>query len=225
MKQPAPRFDPLWTAIGKVFLWILFHTYLPTRVRGRQNVPRSGPLIIIANHVSYIDPILIGWAVQPRLTHYMGKKELFNNKFIRFIISKWGMFPVDREHVDRTAMLQAITLLREGKTLGLFPEGTRSSSGELQQMRSGAIRFAIKTRSPLLPVGVTGTDKSYPRGTKLPKPARLGVRIGQPFEFSEFYDQPMTAEQTEQAIALMRDKIAALLSLTPLPLGERLGEG
>ncbi len=210
MKNGLPRFDPFWTALGKVFLWLLFHIYLPAKVIGRKNMPRKGAVIVIANHVSYIDPIFIGWALQPRLIHYMGKKELFHNKFVRFIITRWGMFPVDRDSFDRHAMTVALTMLKEGAVLGLFPEGTRSSSGELQQMRSGAVRFAIKMRCPLLPVAISGTEKSYPRGAKFPKPARLKLNVGQPFELSQFYDTPMTSEASEQAIAIMREKIAAL---------------
>ncbi len=219
MKQAMPRFDPFWTVAGKIFLWLLFHTYLPTRVRGRFNIPRRGPVILIANHISYLDPMLIGWASLPRLVYYMGKKELFDSRFVSFILSRWGTFPVDRSSLDRQAIVISLALLKDGQVLGLFPEGTRSGSGEMQQMRSGAVRFAVKMRCPILPVGVKGTDRSFGRGAKLPKPARLSVRFGQPFELTEFYDQPMTAERTEQAVNLMHEKIAALLSLTISPCG------
>lgn len=212
MKQPLPSFDPFWAFLGRIFLWLLFHTYLPARVRGRGSIPKSGPVIIIANHISYLDPLFVGWAALPRLAHFMGKQELFDSRFIRFILTRWGTFPVDRAHLDRNAIVISLGLLKDGRVLGMFPEGTRSGTGEMQQMRSGAVRFAIKMRCPLLPVGIKGTDRSFGRGAKFPKPARISLRFGQPFELTEFYDQTMTPQLTEQAIGIMHDKISALLS-------------
>jgi len=134
---------------------------------GIENLPESGGLIIASNHVSYLDPAVLAASVNRKI-YFIAKKEIFKNTFISFILKNVNAFPVDRKNIDIIAFKKTINILREEKVLGIFPEGTRSSNGELQELKLGAIKIALKTGIPILPVGISGTHEIYPRGIKFP---------------------------------------------------------
>ena len=137
------------------------------KVEGFENIPKKGALIIASNHVSYLDPAVLVASLNRKI-YFITKKEVFKNTFVSFILKNLNAFSVDRENVDMLAFKKAINILREKKVLGIFPEGTRSSNGELQKLKLGAIKIAMKTGVPILPVGIIGTHKIYPRGIKFP---------------------------------------------------------
>ena len=134
---------------------------------GIENLPQSGGLIIASNHVSYLDPAVLAASLNRKI-YFLTKKEVFKNTFVIFILKNLNAFSVDRENVDMLAFKKAINILREEKVLGIFPEGARSSNGKLQELKLGVIRTAMKTGVPILPVGIIGTYKIYPRGIKFP---------------------------------------------------------
>jgi 1-acyl-sn-glycerol-3-phosphate acyltransferase len=134
---------------------------------GIENLPESGGFIIASNHVSYLDPAVLVASLNRKI-YFITKKEVFKNTFLSFLLNKLNAFSVDRENIDMLALKKAINILQEEIVLGIFPEGTRSSNGELQELKLGAIKIAMKTGVPILPVGITGTHKIYPRGIKFP---------------------------------------------------------
>ena len=134
---------------------------------GIENLPQSGGLIIASNHVSYLDPVVLAASLNRKI-YFIAKKEVFKNTFVSFIFKNLNAISVDRGNADILAFKKAINILREEKVLGIFPEGTRSSNGELQELKLGAIKIAMKTGVPILPVGIIGTHKIYPRGIKFP---------------------------------------------------------
>ena len=136
-------------------------------VIGIENLPESGGLIIASNHVSYLDPAVLVASLNRKI-YFIAKKEVFKNTFVSFIFKNLNAISVDRGNADILAFKKAINILREEKVLGIFPEGTRSSNGELQELKLGAIKIAMKTGVPILPVGIIGTHKIYPRGIKFP---------------------------------------------------------
>lgn len=136
-------------------------------IRGIENLPESGGLIITSNHVSYLDPAVLVASLNRKI-YFIAKKEVFKNTFISFLLKNMNAFSVDRDNVDMFAFKKAMNILREEKVLGIFPEGTRSSNGELQELKMGALKIAMKMGVPILPVGITGTHKIYPRGIKFP---------------------------------------------------------
>ena len=136
-------------------------------VRGIENLPQTGGLIIASNHVSYLDPAVLAASLNRKI-YFITKKEIFKNGFVSFILKNLSAISVDRENVDILAFKKAINILREEKVLGIFPEGARSSNGELQELKLGTIKIAMKTGVPILPVGIIGTHKIYPRGIKFP---------------------------------------------------------
>jgi 1-acyl-sn-glycerol-3-phosphate acyltransferase len=197
-----------WYRVMRVFFFLVFHLIWPMKVRGRENVPRTGAAIIVCNHLSLADPFAVGYAAN-RLVCFMAKEELFRNPVMGFLIRQVGAFPVDRKKQDTSAMRTALTVLEEGKLLGMFPEGTRSTTGQMQEFRTGALRLAARTRNLVIPCALIHTDRAMPPG-KLFRPARIGVSFGEPIEFKELYDRNDKGEPMERALATLREKIHAL---------------
>ncbi len=197
-----------WYRVLRVFFGILFHTIWPLRIRDAHYVPRSGAAVIVSNHLSLIDPFVVGYGAH-RLVNFMGKEELFRVPIVGFIIRHLGGFPVDRSRRDASAMRTALTVLKSGELLGMFPEGTRSTGGDLLEFRAGAARLASKTRVPVIPVAVHNTNRALPPGKWL-RPARISIRFGEPFELTELYDTNDKGAAMEQALARIKERIEAL---------------
>ena len=153
--------------VVKALCWLLLKIFWRMEIRGIENLPESGGLIITSNHVSYLDPAVLVASLNRKI-YFIAKKEVFRNTFISFLLKNMNAFSVDRDNVDMLAFKKAMNILREEKVLGIFPEGTRSSNGELQELKMGALKIAMKTGVPILPVGINGTHKIYPRGIIFP---------------------------------------------------------
>jgi 1-acyl-sn-glycerol-3-phosphate acyltransferase len=148
------------------------------RVDGGDREPASGPLLIVSNHVSDLDPLVVGAALRRR-AHFMAKVELFRPPLLRWWISACGGFPVRRGEVDRQAFRTARTILERGGALVMFPEGTRGSSlYDIRPPEPGAAWLAVRTGAAILPVAVIGTDRVLPRGAHRPARGTIRVRIG-----------------------------------------------
>jgi 1-acyl-sn-glycerol-3-phosphate acyltransferase len=179
-------------------------------------IPRDGPLIIAANHASNLDVPVIGSWLIPRLgrrIHWLGKKELFDWPIIGWVASNGGVHPVDRGGADIEAFRLAQRILDGGHVLFVFPEGTRSPDGALQEARDGIALLALRTGAPIVPIGISGSDRVWPKDQRLPHPGgHVTVRIGRPFrpvdELPEGTDRP-TAKRL--ATRLIMDRIAGLL--------------
>jgi 1-acyl-sn-glycerol-3-phosphate acyltransferase len=197
-----------WYRVIRMFFWVVFHTIWPLRSSGEENVPREGAAVIVSNHLSLIDPFVVGFAAK-RLVNFMGKEELFRMPVLGFLIRKLGSFPVDRSRRDPAAMRIAMTVLKDGELLGMFPEGTRSTTGEMIEFRAGAARLAARTHVPLIPAAVFNTNHALPPG-KFVRPARIAVRFGEPFELTELQANPKDEAAQERALDMIRDRIAAL---------------
>lgn len=183
-------------------------------VRGRENVPRTGPVVICCNHLHNFDPIIVG-SVIPRPILFMAKKELFPVPVIGGFISFFGAFPVDRGTADRAALRYAVHAVEDGFGLLMFPEGTRSVSGQIERVLSGAAFVALRTGAPVLPVAITGTqglpfdEKSARSGRRRRGRARVTVTFGESFTLPKERDgKRLSVEAATDAI--MR-RVAALL--------------
>jgi len=148
--------------------------YLGLRFEGVEHIPRSGPLIIAANHVTYADPVLISIPVR-RPVHYMAWDQLFRVPGLAWLIRRLRAFPVDLEAADRRATREAVRLLHRGEAVMIFPEGGRSLDGRLQRFKSGAFRLACSLDVPVLAVTIVGGHESWPPGRVLPRPGRLRI--------------------------------------------------
>ncbi|PKP55042.1 1-acyl-sn-glycerol-3-phosphate acyltransferase [Candidatus Atribacteria bacterium HGW-Atribacteria-1] len=153
--------------VARAMSWLLLKLFWRMEVIGIENLPKTGGLIVASNHVSYLDPVVLGTSMKRKIS-FITKKEAFNNIFGSFILKNLNAFPVNRESIDILAFKKAISILREGGVLGIFPEGTRSLNGELQELKLGVIKIAMKTGIPILPVGIIGTHKIYSHGKNFP---------------------------------------------------------
>lgn len=131
--------------------------YKPT-VEGVENLNLDTGFILAGNHTSLLDIPLLATSVSSNI-HFMGKKELYENKICNYIFRKLGSFPVDRDNADLKAIKMAIRLLKEDEILGIFPEGTRNKDAELLPFKEGTTKIAIKTKKPIIPFGISGEYK------------------------------------------------------------------
>ena len=160
-----------------IFPWI-FKIWLRWEVFGRENIPAEGPVVIAANHLSLLDPPVLG-AAATRKVHFMAKSELFKPAWFGALIRKLGAFPVRRGAMDRDAIKTGLTILKENKVLAVFPEGTRSKTGELGRAGGGAFMMAVKCKAKIVPAYIYGTDlKRHPGWPK------VRVIFGKPMEYN-----------------------------------------
>jgi 1-acyl-sn-glycerol-3-phosphate acyltransferase len=202
-------------------LYVISKTYLTLyhrcRNEGVEHIPKHGPLLITPNHLSFLDPFAVGVALIDRHLApgvdfgVAGKEEVFRNPLLAQIGRGMGMFPLHRERLDMAAMRTMLQILNDGKMLGLAPEGTRSPTGHLQLFQPVVAKMVISRHTPILPVGVIGSEKAMPIGMWIPHPVPITVRFGPVFELAEYYDRALTEELLDCAAAQMRTHVAALL--------------
>jgi len=183
--------------ISREFFRIILLFFGRLKILGRENVPSKGGLIVAPNHVSFLDPPVTGMGVN-RLVRFIAKQELFDAP----VFGKWmyaiGSFPVRRGTADRRAIKNALDCLERGEVLGIFPEGRRSPNGELQEPELGIGLFALKSKVPVVPLAIIGTDKVLPPGAKLPHFAKVVAIYGKPMTFPDLYDSPSSREAFQE---------------------------
>ncbi len=182
-------------------------------VTGVENIPRVGGAVIASNHLSFLDPPVVGSAL-PRRTYYFAKSELFVPVF-GWIIRKCYAFPVERGGADTRALRHAIDLLRAGELLTMFPEGTRSQDGQVHECDLGAALAAARAGVPLVPCALTGTNEVLPVGAKYFHRGKIAISFGEPIDPLQFGPKPHKEElaritkQVEQAVRALKAGQAA----------------
>jgi 1-acyl-sn-glycerol-3-phosphate acyltransferase len=190
-----------------------------TRVRIEGNldaIPRDGPVILAANHISNADAVLIGAFLTARLgrrIHWLGKKEMFEWPIVGWMARNGGIIPVDRGSADVEAFRVARRVLDAGHVLMVFPEGTRSPTGELQAPKDGLSLLALRTNATIVPIGISNTDRVWPRGRPLPSPGKHAtMRVGEPFRVADLLPPELDRKAAKGlATTLIMRRIAALL--------------
>jgi 1-acyl-sn-glycerol-3-phosphate acyltransferase len=187
---------------GAVVMYSVLHTVVPPiakvvwrpTVRGLEHVPSSGGVLLASNHLSFADSVVIP-VVVPRKVVFLAKSDYFTGAGLRGVLSRaWfeglGMLPVDRD--DKKAALAsldtALHVLGRGEAFGIYPEGTRSRDGRLYRGRTGVAHLALTAGVPVVPVGLTGTDRLQPVGSRFPKLAKVAVEFGEPIGVKGEYD-------------------------------------
>ena len=170
----------MFYSIFKILCRIWFGKILTTEVIGAEKLPKDGGFILAANHVSNWDPPFLGTFID-RIINFMGKEELFKNPVMAAICRGLNVFPVKRGAADKSAIKNAIKILKSGKCLGIFPEGTRSKNGKLGKAESGLSVIAAMTKAPVIPAAIIGTEKIFSAQKKFP---RLCVVYGEPLQFT-----------------------------------------
>lgn len=160
------------------FAWLLTHLVCRYRVSGREHVPKTGPLLIVANHLSWYDPILLA-VLLPCRVWFFAKAEVFQWPIVGLLCRLTGQIPVHRHESDRAALERALAYLREGKTLVVFPEGTTERQEQMIPAQSGAAMLALRTGATVLPVAHTGTRRVL-KSLRAGRP-HVNIQIGKPY--------------------------------------------
>jgi 1-acyl-sn-glycerol-3-phosphate acyltransferase len=187
------------------------------RVEGElTRIPSEGPVIIACNHASNLDPVVLGsWLVPAvdRRIHWLGKKELFDWPIVGWLARNGGVHPVDRDAADVDAFRLAKRILDEGHVLTVFPEGTRSPDGRLQEARDGVAMLAMRTNATIVPIGIGGSDRVWPKGRLLPRPGgRVTMHVGTPFRLGDELPEGLDRRAAKgRATTTIMRRIAALL--------------
>lgn len=169
-----------------IMSWIICKIVFRLEVRGIDNIPLKGGVLLLSNHVSNMDPIFIPTIVWRRIFNFMAKEELFRNRFVAAYFRKIKMFPIKRGKGDLKAIKHAIDLLKHGELMLMFPEGTRSLTGELLPAQPGTSMIALKSGATIVPTFIDGSEKVMPKGAKFIKPKKVIVYFGEPFTLEKF---------------------------------------
>lgn len=179
---------------------IVFLLYRP-KVEGLENFPESGKTIVYSNHISVLDPVIIG-CILPRKIHFMAKVELFKNPLFSFILKKLGAFPVKRGTADISAIKNSLQVLKEGKVFGIFPEGTRSRQGGIQHFSHGIASIAHRSKAKIIPIAIRGQYKLF-------RP--INIRIGEALNVDQYFSQKSSTELLDNMSMDMENALKKLM--------------
>ena len=151
---------------------------------GNEHVPREGGVLLLSNHVSYLDPFIVGTTAR-REFYFMARDSIFSVPLLGNVLAMHNAYPVKRGTADRRALKYTISLLKEGHAVLIFPEGTRSKDGSLGKARDGVSFIIHNADVPAIPVYLDGANNLMPRWSKWIRPAKLSTHFGPPIDFSE----------------------------------------
>ena len=162
--------------------FIILKLFYRLSIIGKENIPKIEPVVVVSNHLSNIDPFVVNVALFPRKVCSMAKEELFRNPLLSFFFRKLGAFPIHRGKYDRRAFKNSLEVLSRGQVFAIFPEGRRNrlEDGKLGPLHKGAALIAIKSGVLVVPMGIKGTEKIFPKGNLLPRFPKVKVKIGKP---------------------------------------------
>lgn len=186
------------------------------RVEGRDNVPKTGGVLIASNHLTFIDSVVIP-LVAPRKVVFLAKAEYFTGTGVKGVASRsWfnamGMIPIERDdsRAAVNSLEQALRVLREGEAFGIYPEGTRSRDGRLYRGRVGVAHLAMEAGVPVVPVGLIGTPNVQPGASSMPRLAKVTVKFGEPLTFGDDFKAMPAGKARRIATDRIMDAIAEL---------------
>ena len=196
--------------VGRAAVWLFFFLLTRRVIRGKENIPSRGPMLIVANHLHNADPPLIGSNLR-RIMFFMAKEGIFRSRLIAYCMYRFGVFPVNRQRLSRSALRQAHQVLDNGQALAIFPEGRRSRRGHLEKPLPGSALIACRSGVPVFPVGITGTEQIKGVSWIFRRPT-ITVNIGSPF-----YLTPADGKLSKEELATLTDSIMwRIAELLPL---------
>jgi len=202
-------FNPLYFFLRIAGIFSAGPLLFSFKSKGAENIPSKGGFILVSNHRSHLDPVMLGFGSK-RMLSFVARDSLFQNPVFSWFIKSLNANPIKRGRVDSGALKLGAKLLSEGKGLVIFPEGTRSKNGELQEGKRGVAMLAIRTGVPVIPAWVEGTQNALPRGSRKLKSAPVLVTFGTPIKLEDLVQTPLTRESYEEALLRIMGAIKAL---------------
>ena len=187
-----------WWDLGKVFCFYTMTGLFSLRTTGSQNVPRSGPLLVLSNHQTFLDPVLVGLAI-PRYVRWVARQTLYKSRLLSRLISSLRAIPIDHRGFSRDGLQATLNALDEGACVGMFPEGERTYSGELEPFKPGISLLIKRTKAPIVPAGIAGGYAAFSRYRKFPRlsplfqpptDATIAVSVGTPIDPAKYEKMP-----------------------------------
>jgi len=185
--------------------FLLFKIFFRLGIFGRENFPKDGPVIVTPNHVSFLDPIIVGIGA-PRKLNYLARDTLFRSRSFAKFLWLINVSPIKRETGDVNAFKLALNRLAQKKPVLIFPEGTRSRDGNLQEPKSGIGFLQLTSGATILPCYVKGSMEAWPRHSRFPRPRRVSVYFGRPLKFNERF----SGDKKERYMYIARQVMLAI---------------
>lgn len=182
--------------------WVFLHIKCRIKIIGRENIPETGGVIICCNHMDFFDPVLLAVSTK-RPIHFMGKKELFKNPIGRVFFENINAFPVDRGTADMKSFKKTLSLLNEGEAIGIFAQGTRIKEADVKSAKAGTAMFSLKTGSPVVPVGISGSYKWF---------SKINIEFGKPLTFEAYSSKKIKHETLDEVTDIIVKNINTILS-------------
>jgi 1-acyl-sn-glycerol-3-phosphate acyltransferase len=183
--------------------------YFRFSVDGAERVPARGACVVAANHVSYLDPVVLAMAC-PRPVRFLVDRGQYVRPLVHWIAVRTGAIPVENAPSDLGSLRRTLAALRDGSVVGIFPEGGRSDDGSLKPGRPGAALLALRAGVPLIPAAIVGAYEAYGRHHRFPRPRPVRVRFGAALDLPAGWQGPAAKHHAAEATALLMERIAAL---------------
>jgi len=198
----------MFYTVSRFILFLLFKMFFRLRIFGRENFPSEGPVIVAPNHVSFLDPMIVGVAA-PRKLNYLARDTLFRSRLFARILHLVHVSPIKRETGDINAFKLALNRLSQSKPVLVFPEGTRSKDGDLQGPKSGIGFLQTVSGARILPCYVKGSMDAWPRHSRFPRPGHVSVYFGKAMSF----DNKSSGGKKERYMSVTREVMTAIAGL------------
>lgn len=203
----------VWYRIAWYCLQPLVRSFFRFTVYGNENIPADGPLVIASNHCSNLDPPLVALGITRQIT-FLAKEELFRVPLLGALIRSFDAYPVSRGQGDVKAIRVALRMMKENKALLIFPEGTRSMDGRMQELESGAAWISLKSGAPVLPVFLSGTHAAFPRKSWFPRPYRVCLRIGKPIDPKQVEKNIADGDRVRYFTGIIKESMQILMRIS-----------
>lgn len=188
--------------LARFFCFLFCKLFFHFEVKGRGNVPQKGGFVLVSNHSSFLDPVLLSSAC-PRVLNYLARDSLFKNPLFGWWLLDVGVFPVKRWSADLSAIRKSVLRLRNGRGLAVFPEGTRSPDGGIKDFSQGFALLADKAGVPIVPARITGSYRAWGKGSLMIRPVKIRVIFGERVYLDKKQPYLEIARQVSEKIKMM----------------------
>ena len=222
MKKIKHFFHLAWYEFVRTVLRIFFYPLFLMRAEGKENVPRKGPVMLLSNHQSFLDPMFCQLPLW-RHMHHVARITLFDHKLFGMLLSTLNTIPIRRGEADVAAMKKIIAVLKEGKIVCLYPEGTRSSDGRIAEIKAGFSLLSRRSKAVVVPVVVEGAYECWPRDKKFPKLGRVYIKYGEGFtpeQIKELGDEGFSKAFNER-LHTMQNELRAKRGVEPFDYSQK----